>query len=956
MFALLSFVFSNLFANTEWLSTSSLNTVRTTPYTFEQNGFLYAVGGDVTGADYEYSPINPNGSLNPWTLLNGFSYMGYDGMGMVTVDSTIYFIGGRQFEINDYAYSEYAYHATITPSGPLTSFVMESSFLNLPRAHFTTVYCNGYIYVIGGVYCDFVLSVCLVGYTGSVEYSQVSSNGSLGPWNYTSSMSYNGGMMSGGWASGSTIYAMGNLGTIEKADQNPDGTLGNWQVASDTVPDPGPLAITRDSYVYVVGNGGYNYKAVFDPTLKTIGTWVSDTRAVVVPRFNHSVAAVWPQLYVLGGQQSSDSAYTPIVEYTSDEYVLTPVAGFYGYPTSGVAPLSVNFTDTSANSPTHWSWNFGDGGTSTTQNPTHLYASVASLTSYTVQLVASNSFGVSSISQTNYIYVIDSADGQNPLLANVPSLKLFIGQSLNNAINLEDYNSGGKVSSYSIPVDFLGLGTLSGSTVNQNMYSAATADSDVYQINGLLSSSSSGNKVKYSTYKIYKLPKVGLTSGSSWDVKVANYTYNASGPVIPPSFGNAGAIIVSDTTKITATWAGNTIVHITSLQAFTGAESVDIIASTVSVPPFDDLDRERIWVYSNLLSNGTFVAAADTVVWSPLETAPGRNNMATQKWISSYTDSAGTQANGVWQFTFTNASSGIKSTPKVSNWIPMLSNQWYTIRMRVVADQPNFHQSLLFGYNNYVGTGLQTDIAANIWFGIPTVWSWQETPLLVHGISTAGYPQFQFKAGSEGNVYVDEIQVINAAPTLVDSGRYRTRINYPYGGFNTASDTTGWGEQIYPGAGSVPGISVSNGQLILNFSNTTSGLGQQGIKWTANNGLTNQGASTYSVTSGRQVGVRATLAIETGDFNSLGIILVAAFGVQTAGQQDISTPPSNLLAAAGVGVLVDGTYRTVAYSVNPYYQFQFGVRSDLPGTLTVSTVDLDTDQDDPNYGDPTLFP
>ena len=46
-----------------------------------------------------------------------------------------------------------------------------------------------------------------------------------------------------------------------------------------------------------------------------------------------------------------------------------PVASFSGTPTIGAPPLTVAFTDTSSGSPTAWSWNFGDNGSSTVQNP-----------------------------------------------------------------------------------------------------------------------------------------------------------------------------------------------------------------------------------------------------------------------------------------------------------------------------------------------------------------------------------------------------------------------------------------------------------------------------------------------------------------------------------------------------------------------------------------------------------
>jgi len=48
-------------------------------------------------------------------------------------------------------------------------------------------------------------------------------------------------------------------------------------------------------------------------------------------------------------------------------------AAFTASPTLGVAPLTVKFCDLSANA-SSWAWAFGDGTTSTDQNPTHTYA------------------------------------------------------------------------------------------------------------------------------------------------------------------------------------------------------------------------------------------------------------------------------------------------------------------------------------------------------------------------------------------------------------------------------------------------------------------------------------------------------------------------------------------------------------------------------------------------------
>lgn len=77
-----------------------------------------------------------------------------------------------------------------------------------------------------------------------------------------------------------------------------------------------------------------------------------------------------------------------------------PVADFTASPTTGRAPLSVNFTDVSAGIPDTWLWTFGDGTTSTLQNPTKVYLTPGS---YSVSLYASNSLGGDTETKTAFI-------------------------------------------------------------------------------------------------------------------------------------------------------------------------------------------------------------------------------------------------------------------------------------------------------------------------------------------------------------------------------------------------------------------------------------------------------------------------------------------------------------------------------------------------------------------------
>ncbi len=87
---------------------------------------------------------------------------------------------------------------------------------------------------------------------------------------------------------------------------------------------------------------------------------------------------------------------------------VAPVAQFSGTPTTGVAPLAVVFTDLSTNSPTSWSWTFGDGGVSSLQSPSHTYAAAGT---YTVTLTAANAAGSDGETKTGYITVTTTPVG-----------------------------------------------------------------------------------------------------------------------------------------------------------------------------------------------------------------------------------------------------------------------------------------------------------------------------------------------------------------------------------------------------------------------------------------------------------------------------------------------------------------------------------------------------------------
>jgi PKD repeat protein len=124
------------------------------------------------------------------------------------------------------------------------------------------------------------------------------------------------------------------------------------------------------------------------------GFGLLDTRAVEV---------IGEQVLVTDGADSAARPTTDPMSHAVFVFDVTgpagpaPTASFTAAPTTGTAPLTVNFTNTSTGSPTSWAWTFGDGGTSTAQSPSHTYTSSGS---FTATLTATNAQGSTSASRT----------------------------------------------------------------------------------------------------------------------------------------------------------------------------------------------------------------------------------------------------------------------------------------------------------------------------------------------------------------------------------------------------------------------------------------------------------------------------------------------------------------------------------------------------------------------------
>jgi PKD repeat protein len=127
------------------------------------------------------------------------------------------------------------------------------------------------------------------------------------------------------------------------------------------------------------------------------------TSAEENPAHTYSTEGSYTVTLAIAGPGGSDTETK--VAYITCGNPPGPTVDFEGTPTSGDAPLTVDFIDLTTGSNVHaWEWGFGDGETSTDRNPTHTYAAPGT---YDVSLAATDDNGSLSLTKPGYVEVTD---------------------------------------------------------------------------------------------------------------------------------------------------------------------------------------------------------------------------------------------------------------------------------------------------------------------------------------------------------------------------------------------------------------------------------------------------------------------------------------------------------------------------------------------------------------------
>ncbi|MBC8147573.1 MAG: PKD domain-containing protein, partial [Bacteroidetes bacterium] len=118
------------------------------------------------------------------------------------------------------------------------------------------------------------------------------------------------------------------------------------------------------------------------------------------PTYTYFVSGTFSVKLIVSNNTSTDSLLKLNYITVTNPGVLN--ADFSASPTSGTVPLQVQFSDQTSGNPDTWYWDFGDGNSSSQQNPQYIYQGIGV---FDVKLIVSNSAYTDSIIKTSFIQV-----------------------------------------------------------------------------------------------------------------------------------------------------------------------------------------------------------------------------------------------------------------------------------------------------------------------------------------------------------------------------------------------------------------------------------------------------------------------------------------------------------------------------------------------------------------------
>lgn len=185
---------------------------------------------------------------------------------------------------------------------------------------------------------------------------------------------------------------------------------------------------------------------------------------------------------VPGNVDMTDQDFALVV-FNATDVSVPPISEFSGSPTLGVAPLAVTFNDLSTGIVNSWMWDFGDGQTSTAQNPTHVFSLPGS---YTVQLTVTGPGGQKTTVKGNYVSAVAPSASKIYVSFTAGTTVPGIGSVADEDIVVFDPQTGSWAFYFDGSDVGLGATDLDAFTILPNGDVAMSIDSTTFNIPGLI--------------------------------------------------------------------------------------------------------------------------------------------------------------------------------------------------------------------------------------------------------------------------------------------------------------------------------------------------------------------------------------------------------------------------------------------------------------------------------------
>ena len=197
-----------------------------------------------------------------------------------------------------------------------------------------------------------------------------------------------------------------DTGEIERVSLGSDGTQGNQDSGGASISGSGRYVAFESAASGLVPGDGNDARDVF---VRDRDTGTTELLSVADDGAQGGGDSGLSSMSADGRHVSFYSAASDLVADDTNDAIDVFVRDrrdltlqFSGSPTSGAAPLMVDFINLSTGGPASWLWDFGDGQTATGPDTSHEYTSPGK---YTVSLTTTDTWGPATETQADYIVV-----------------------------------------------------------------------------------------------------------------------------------------------------------------------------------------------------------------------------------------------------------------------------------------------------------------------------------------------------------------------------------------------------------------------------------------------------------------------------------------------------------------------------------------------------------------------